>query len=241
MVVNEAFVRRFFPGLDPVGRMFGAKADSGIIGVVSDAKYRTLREPIPPTVYKLWGPNYKFAEPFILHVRTRVRPDSLIVPAQAILRGLDPQLPFYEIKTLSEEVQSSLWSERLVAALASIFAALGALLAAIGIYGLLSYTVAQRTREIGIRMALGASSGKILGLVSRQALGMVTAGVALGLAGSLAASPWISHLLYGVPPSDARALSAAALFVTLMAAAATAIPAVRAVRIEAGTALRQEN
>ena len=128
-----------------------------------------------------------------------------------------------------------------MAALASIFAALGALLAAIGIYGLLSYTVAQRTREIGIRMALGASSGKILGLVSRQALGMVTAGVALGLAGSLAASPWISHLLYGVPPSDARALSAAALFVTLMAAAATAIPAVRAVRIEAGTALRQEN
>jgi predicted permease len=240
-VVNEAFVRRFFPGLDPIGRRFGTKADSVIIGVVSDAKYRSLREPIPPTVFRLWGPNYKFAEPFILHVRTRVRPDSMIGPVQATLRGLDPQLPFYEIKTLSEEVQSSLWSERLVAALASMFAALAALLAGIGIYGLLSYTVTQRTREIGIRMALGASSGKVLGLVSFQAFGMVTAGVALGLAGSLAASPWISHLLYGVPPADARAFSAASLFVILIAAAATAIPAVRAIRIEPGTALRQEN
>ena len=166
---------------------------------------------------------------------------AALTPVQAILRSLDPQLPFYEIKTLSEEVRSSLWSERLVAALASIFAALAALLAGIGIYGLLSYTVAQRTREIGIRVALGASSGNILGLVSWQALGMVTAGVALGLGGSLAASPWIGHLLYGVPAADARALSAAALFVTLIATAATAIPAVRALRVEPWAALRQEN
>src|SRR5262249_21274340 len=154
---------------------------------------------------------YKFAEPFILLVRTRVRPDSLIAPVQAILRGLDPQLPFYEIKTLVEEEQSSLWSERVVAALASIFALLAALLAGIGIYGLLAYTVAQRTREVGIRMALGANAGNILGLVSYRALGMAMAGVALGLAGSLAASPWIGRLLYGAPAADARAFSAAAL------------------------------
>jgi len=241
MVVNEAFARRFFAGLDPVGRRFGAKADSEIIGVVSDARYRSLREPIPPTMYPLLSPKNKGVYSFILLVRTRVRPDLLIAPVQAILRGLDPRLPFYEIKTLAEEVESSLWSERLVAALTSIFAALAALLAGIGIYGLLSYTVTQRTREIGIRMALGARSGNILGLVSYQGLGMVTAGVALGLAGSLAASPWIGHLLYGVPAADVRALSAATLFVTLIAAAATAIPAARAVRVEPGAALRQEN
>src|SRR5262249_15729917 len=157
------------------------------------------------------------AEPFILLVRTRLRPDSLITPVQAILRDLDPQLPFYEIKTLAEEVQSSLWSERVVASLASIFAAFAALLTGIGIYGLLSYAVTQRTGEIGIRIALGAGSGNILGLVSNQVLGMVAAGVALGLAGSFAASPLIGHLLYGVPAADARAFSAAVLFVMLIA------------------------
>jgi ABC-type antimicrobial peptide transport system permease subunit len=142
---------------------------------------------------------------------------------------------------LAEEVQSSLWSERLVAALASVFAALAALLAAIGIYGLLSYTVAQRTREIGIRMALGARIWNILRLVSAQVIGMVASGVALGLAASASAAPWIRHLLYGVSTSDLRTLSTTVLFVMLIAAVATALPAGRAVRIEPGMALRQEN
>jgi predicted permease len=237
-VVNQAFARRFFPGLDPVGRLFGAKAEFQVIGVVSDAKYRSLREPVPPTVYRLLRPS---ADSFILHVRTRQRPESIISPVQTIMRGLDPQLPFYEIKTLAEEVQSSLWSERLVAALASLFAALAALLAAIGIYGLLSYTVAQRTREIGIRMALGARIWNILRLVSAQVIGMVASGIALGLAASVAAAPWIRHLLFGVSASDVRTLTATVLFVMLIAAAATALPAGRAVRIEPGVALRQEN
>lgn len=127
-VVNQALARRLFPGLDPVGRLFGAKAEFQVIGVVSDAKYRSLREPIPPTMYHLLRPS---ADSFILHARTRGRPESIIRPVQEIMRGLDPELPFYEIKTLAEEVQSSLWSERLVAALASVFAALAALLAAI--------------------------------------------------------------------------------------------------------------
>jgi predicted permease len=236
-IVNEAFVRHFFPGLDPIGRVFGAKSNFQVVGVVNDAKYRSLREPVPPTMYGLWRPE---GLDFILHVRTRVKPESLIAPVDEIMRGLDPELPIYEIKTLAEEVRTSLWSERLIAALASLFAGLAALLAAVGIYGLLSYAIAQRTREIGIRMALGARAANILSLISTRMMAMVVSGIAAGIGASLAASPWIGHLLYGVAPSDAGALSAAGIFVILVAAVAGAIPATRAIRVEPSVALRQE-
>jgi predicted permease len=240
-VVNEAFARLLFPGLDPLGRLFGSKGEYQIAGVVSNAKYRSLREPVPPTVYSLWGPGFKMVESFILHVRTRARPESIVRPVNGVMRSMDPQLPFYEIKTLAEEVESSLWSERLVAGLASAFAVIATLLAGIGIYGLLSYTVAQRTHEIGIRMALGAMPLNILNLVSLRVAALVAGGIALGAAGSAATAQWIAHLLYGVSARDAATMSAAAIFVVFIAAAATAIPVARAISIEPVTALRQES
>lgn len=244
VVVNQAFVRRFFPNIDPLGQGFGAGPPQRvvdrifeIIGVVSDAKYRSMREPMMPAVYQL---SHEF-DSFVLHVRTRGRPESIIQPVRQALTALDPAVPFVEISTLAEEVDASTAVERLTAALALIFGAIAALLTAVGLYGLLAYVVAQRRREIGIRMALGAPTVDIGVLVGRQALTMVVGGMVLGLGAAVAAAQWMRSLLYGVAPSDPRSLAAAAVFVALVAAVAIAIPVARATHIEPAAALRQEN
>jgi putative ABC transport system permease protein len=163
-----------------------------------------------------------------------------IQPVRQALTALDPALPFVEIRTLAEEVDASTAVERLTAALASIFGTIAALLTAVGLYGLLAYVVVQRRREIGIRMALGAQSMDIGMLVGRQALVMVAGGMVLGLFAAAAAAQWMRSLLYGVASSDPGSLAAAAVFVTLVAAVAIAIPVARATRIEPAAALRQE-
>lgn len=244
VVVNQAFVRRFFPNVDPLGQRFGAgppqrvvDAMFEIIGVVSDAKYRSMREPMMPAVYQC---SHEF-ESFVLHVRTRGRPELIIQSVRQALTAIDPAVPFVEISTLAEEVNASTAVERLTTALASIFGTIAALLTAVGLYGLLAYVVAQRRREIGIRMALGAQTVDIGILVGRQALAMVIGGMVLGLGAAAAATQWMRSLLYGVAPSDPRSLAAAAVFVALVAAVAIAIPVARATLIEPAAALRQEN
>jgi predicted permease len=244
VVVNQAFVRRFFPNIDPLGQRFGAGPPQRvvttmfeIIGVVSDAKYRSMREPMMPTVYQF---SSEF-DSFVLHVRTRGRPESIIQAVRQALTALDPAVPFVEISTLAEEVDASTAGERLTAALVSIFATVAVLLTAVGLYGLLAYVVAQRRREIGIRMALGAQTVDIGVLVGRQALAMVVGGIVVGLGAAGAAAQWMRSLLYGVAPSDPRSLAAAAVFVALVAAVAIAIPLARATHIEPAAALRQEH
>jgi ABC-type antimicrobial peptide transport system permease subunit len=177
----------------------------------------------------------------VLHVRTRGRPVSIIQSVRQALTALDPAVPFVEISTLAEDVDASTAGERLTAALASIFGSIAALLTAVGLYGLLAYVVAQRRREIGIRMALGAQTVDIGVLVGRQALAMVTGGLVLGLGAAMAAAQWMRSLLYGVAPSDPRSLAAAAIFVALVAAVAIAIPVARATHTEPAAALRREN
>jgi predicted permease len=238
VVVNENFARRFFPGESPLGRRFGhgfgvVTPDSEIVGVVSDAHYRSLREPIQPTYFT------QFEEgDFVLCVRTRRRPESLLQPIRQTLASLDPALPFAETHTLAEEVDDSAAPERLTAALASIFALFAALLAAVGLYGLLAYAVAQRQREIGIRMALGARPRAIATLIGGHALLLVTVGVLCGLGAAMLMAPMASSLLYGVGPTDPVSLLAAAVFVTLVAALAALIPAARATRVDPAVALR---
>jgi predicted permease len=240
-VVNETFAAKFFPDIDPIGRRFGG-AGSGdeIVGVVSDAKYRSLREPMTPTFYNLWSSTSE-GQAMQLEVRTRVRPQTIVEPVRQALAALDPALPFTEIEVMPDEVDASAAGERLTATLASIFGAMAAVLAAIGIYGLLAYSVAQRRREIGIRMALGAAPWDIGEMIGKQALAMVGLGVGIGLGAAFAVAPWMRALLYGVAPSDPVSMIFAALFVAMVAAAATAIPASNAVRIEPASALRQEN
>lgn len=245
VVVNEAFARRIFAGENPLGKLFGlswngpAKADFEIVGVVRDAKYRSLREPAPPTAFQIWTDPAN--QPLNLVVRTRVRPDAIIQPVRQILAQLDPALPFTEIDTMSEEVDASTAAEQLTASLASIFGALAAALAAIGIYGLLAYVVAQRRREIGIRMALGARPADIAEMIGLQALWMVAIGIAVGLAAAMLSAPMVNALLYGIAPRDPASFAYAAMFVLLVTAAATALPAMRATRVEPASALRQDN
>jgi len=242
VIVNAAFVRRFFPNQDPVGKRFGTGVpiivdEDEIIGVVSDAKYRSMREPIIPIYYTL-GVNYGS---FVLNVRTRPRPESIFEPVRKALASIDRGLAFTEIHTLAEEVDYSTAGERVTAVLASGFGAIAALLAGVGIYGLLAYAVAQRRREIGIRMALGASGLDIVNTVGRHALSMTVVGISLGLGSMLLAGRWIRSLLYGVSADDPSSLSMAAVFVAFVAVAAMVTPLTRAIRIEPAIALRQEN
>ena len=238
VVVNQTFARRFFPGENPLGRRFGTGSGVAteafeIVGVVKDARYRSLREPIPPTYFQLLADG-----DFVLCVRTHRRPESLIQPVRQALAGLDPAMPFTEVRTLAEEVDDSAAPERLTAVLASIFGLFAALLAAVGLYGLLAFAVAQRQREIGIRMALGAQPGAIARLVGGQALVLVAVGVALGLGGALLMAPMAGALLYGVGPADPGSLAAAAGVVALVAALAAFVPAARAARVDPAVALR---
>jgi predicted permease len=242
-VVNEAFAQRFFPNTDPVGRFFGtgpssvAKAEYQIIGVVSDAKDRSLREPIPPMFYTA---QTKFNN-FVLYVRTHMRPEAIIEPVRKVWQSAGPGVPFLEIDTLAQEVRQTTANERLTAALTSLFGGIAALLAGIGIYGLLAYVVTQRRREIGIRMALGARPRHIAELIGGQTLIVMAVGAAAGLGFALMAAPAIRSLLYGISPEDPKSLAAAILFVMLTVALATLFPVVRAVRMEPAQALREEN
>jgi predicted permease len=245
VVVNEAFARKFFPESSPVGRRFGggwqtvAKGQFEITGVVSDAKYRSLREPMTPTFYGGLADS-DGSESLNLQVRTRGRPEVIIRPVERILAELDPALPFTEVETMTEEIDASTAGERLTATLASIFGALAAALAAIGIYGLLAYSVVRRRREIGIRMAIGARPGDIARMIGRQTLEIVAAGVGIGLAGALAAGVWMRALLFDVAPQDPVALAGAAVFLGIVAAIAGGVPAAHAARIEPSVALRQD-
>ena len=237
VVVNQAFAAHFFPQSDPVGRRFtnGVSSSFEVVGVVHDAKYRSLREPIPPTFYTPSSDDV-----FILCVRTRMLPATVIQPVRRELAALDPALPFLEIHTLSEEVDASAASERLTASLASLFGLLAGVLASVGIYGLVSFGVAQRRREIGIRMALGARPGDIGGLLGRQALVLATLGIAAGLAAARAAVPLARTILYGVTGADPASLAFAAASVLLVTLAATAVPAARGASLPPASALRDE-
>jgi predicted permease len=238
VVVNEAFAHRFFPGQIAVGRSFGRgnplDATFQIVGVVSDAHYRSLREPVPPTFYEPLS-----AGDFTLCVRTRRLPESLIQPVRQTLIAFDPALSFAEVHTLAEEVDDSAAPERLTAVLASVFGLFAALLASVGLYGLLAFSVAQRQKEIGIRMAVGARPRSIAQLIGGQALVLVGVGVVLGLVAAILVTPMASALLYGVAPSDPLSMAAAAIFVILIAALAALIPAMRAARVDPAIALRQ--
>ncbi len=243
VIVNETFARSFFHGENPIGKTLGYGRDSTkpayeIIGVVSDAKYRSLREPIPPTVYNF--ASQPDDNRFILHVRTGNRPESIINPVREALRAVDPGMPIVEIHTLAEEVSASLWSERLVAFLAVIFAVFAVLLTAVGLYGLLAYAVSQRTREIGIRMALGARSADISISIGGRSLVTVALGLVVGIVGALALAPAVRALLYGIAPSDPLTLLITAVSIFLVAAAAIAMPLLHALRVDPAIALRQE-
>jgi predicted permease len=246
VVVNQVFVRRFFPGENPIGQRLGTGYDRviqpeyEIIGVASDTKYRSLREPLQPTVFECLCQTKEMSDSsFQMQVRTYGRPEAIIQTVRDLLRQIDPRLPFVEVRTLREEVEISLWQERLLSRVTSLFAVLAALLAGIGLYGMLSYTVSQHSRDIGIRMALGAAPADIVWAVCVPTLTFVLAGIAIGLVAYMMTTRWMHSLLYDVSAVDPFALWLAAIVPLVVSLIAATLPAMRAARLNPAVSLRE--
>jgi predicted permease len=241
-IVSQSFARRFFPNADPIGRTFGsgmnvtAGADNVIVGVVNDIRFRNMREEAAPMFYRATNQFNNFA----LYVRTRGAPGAVIAELRAMLASVGPGIAPSEVATMEQDIETSLWQERLIAALASVFAIASAILVAIGLYGMLAYSIARRTREIGIRMALGARPGHMVEMISSDVLLSVLPGLLLGVAVYAACSRVIAPVLYGVRPIDATSIAISILLIALVAAIAGFVPTRRAIAIEPAEALRQE-
>jgi predicted permease len=245
IIVNRAFAAAFFPGENAVGKFLVQGTDGkhtpnyAIVGVVATAKYRSLREPDPPTMYTAMSDS-QIPAGSLLYVRTHGAPQGIAGAVRGELAALDPAVPLVEVLTLDQEVETSLWQERLVAILSAFFGGAAVLLAGIGLYGSLAYSVEQRRREIGIRVAVGARFGHIVRAVCSPIALAVSLGVAAGLAASALLLRLTGRLLYGVRPFDPLSLILAIVFVCLCAALAAAPPARRAARIDPASALREE-
>jgi predicted permease len=242
-IVNQTFVTRYFPDGHPLGQHVlvnsNPAVDHQIVGVVKDVLTESLREPLQPTIYLsyLQRPGRLGATMVEVHAV-----GSLLEVSTALRSALQTKLTGtpIRIRTLTDQVAASLVRERLMAALATAFGVLALVLASVGLYGLLAYTVAGRTKEIGIRIALGARQGRVLRSVMLNAVRLVVFGVALGLPAAWAASRWVKSMLYGLTPTDPATLAGAALVLASAALLAAYLPARRASRVDPMTALRHE-
>jgi predicted permease len=244
-IVNERYARYYFGNRSALGRHIGFGINPGtktpieIIGVVKDSKYTGVRDEVPRQVYFPFLEN-TFPASAAMYVRTASQPDAAFGSIRQTIRQLDANIPMYNPRTLEEQVDRSLLNDRLVATLSTAFGALATLLAVIGLYGVMAYTVARRTREIGVRMALGAARGDVIWLVMREVLTLVTSGIVVGLVAAAILRRYIGSLLYGVGPTDPLSVAGAVVMLAVVALAAGYVPARRATGISPVTALRYE-
>jgi predicted permease len=242
-VISEAMAQRFFPNSVPLGRRFGIDGPGSqdqieIIGVVKDAKYESLTERLRPMAYYPHGQRPQPLNNFV--VRFTGPADAIIPQLRQTIKQVNRNLPIDEVVSLSEHVGRSLVQQKLVARLASFFGLLALLLACVGLYGLMSYAVARRTNEIGIRMALGAHRSNVRWLVMRETLTLVLVGLVIGLLASFAGTRVTSTLLFGLKPNDPVTIALATLLLITVSAFAGYLPARRAARLDPMTALRDE-
>jgi len=242
-IVNEAFAKKFKLGRDAVGKHMaesGAKInDIEIVGLVKDAKYNNVKDEIPPVYFRPWAQDSTTG--FLnFYVRTAMEPRQIMRTIPAVIAQLDPNLPVEDLKTLPRQVQENVYLDRVISTLSASFAALATLLAAIGLYGVLAYTVAQRTREIGVRMALGADAGRVRTMVLRQVGRMTLIGGLVGIVGALALEKTARSLLYGLEGHDPLVVTASAVVLALVALGAGYLPARHASKIHPMQALRYE-
>jgi len=245
-IVNQSFVQRFFPKANPVGRIFGtSEADPAndvekstgwqIAGIVSDAKNNELRREVQPTIYEV-----SVGEPASFEVRTQSDPLKFVPQIRAMVGQMDSNLPVFEIKTETQQIEQQLFRERFVARLSGAFGALALLLACLGLYGLVSYEVARRTREIGIRSALGAGRQDVLRLVLGQGMRLTLIGAVAGLALAFTLTRYAKDLLFGIRAADPWTFVSATLLLFGVTLLACFVPARRAMRVDPMVALRYE-
>jgi putative ABC transport system permease protein len=243
-IINESLARRVFAGRNPIGgRMaFGAGQKlllMEVVGVVKDSKHENVRDAIKPFVYTPYAQMAKLGH-LTFYLRTVQAPDALVGALRAEVQRQAPNVPVVDLKTLYAQIQESLYAENVLAALSSCFGLLAALLSAVGIFGLMAYTVAQRTREIGIRMALGARQWDVSWMILREVGKMAAIGVVLGLPAALALGHFAQSLLYGVQATDLPMMAAAIILVSAVALLAGYFPARSASRTDPLVALRYE-
>jgi len=242
-VVSESMAQRFFPNSNPLGKRFGVDGPKSldsieIVGVVKDAKYGSLTEGLSPMAFY---PHTQLPQPLSnLVVRTSSAPESVVPQVRQVIKSVNLNLPIDDVVPLSVHIGRSLVQQKLIARLASFFGILALLLASVGLYGVMSYAVARRTNEIGIRMALGAQRKGVLWLVLRESLVLVVIGVVVGLLAALASTKTAEKLLFGLKPNDPLTIALAASVLILVALIAGYLPARRASRVEPMTALREE-
>jgi putative ABC transport system permease protein len=245
-VVNRALARRWFPGESPLGRRIALgdpdRRDSWytVVGVVGDVRHGGPERGAQPEAYVTLRQDPARAMSVTLAAAPGTDPRALAAPVRALVRALDPTLPVTDVRTLDEALAGTLARRRFVTALLAAFAAMALLLAAVGVYGVMAAAVAGRTREIGVRIALGARAGEVLGMVARQGMSLVAAGVGLGLAGALAATRAVAGMVYGVGTADPATFALAVLVLSAAGLLACWLPARRAARVNPMTVLRQE-
>ncbi|HEV2399722.1 MAG TPA: ABC transporter permease [Candidatus Sulfotelmatobacter sp.] len=248
-ILNETLARKAFPGQNPIGKHFLVNFDPNehklgdlveVVGVCGDTRYWSLKQQSLPMFYQpyLQVSNLDFGATY--EIRTALRPESIAASLRAAVQSIDPDLPLQEIRTQQEQIDASMQTERIIAALTASFGVLALVLACVGVYGVMAYSVAQRTSEIGIRMALGSLPRQVLAMVLTEAGWISLAGIIFGLGATVPLTRLVKSLLYATQPNDPLILSTSALLLAAVGLAASWIPARRAAAVEPMQALRHE-
>jgi ABC-type antimicrobial peptide transport system permease subunit len=242
-IVNETFAKKFGLGRDAVGK-FMSQRDTGalelqIVGLIKDGKYSDVKDSIPPQFFVPYRQVGNVGR-INFYVRTAGDPIQTLRAIPGVLRRIDPNLPIENLKTMPQQVRENVFMDRMISILATAFAILATILAAVGLYGVLAYSVAQRTREIGVRMALGASMGNVRGLVLKQVALMTLIGGIVGIGGAIALGRAAQALLFEISGYDPMVLIASTVLLALVALSAGYVPAVKASKVDPMMALRYE-
>jgi predicted permease len=242
-IVNQAFAEKFGLGRDAVGKWMSSggedELDTQIVGVVQDAAYSEVKDEIPPQFFTPYRQDFQLGF-LTFYLRTGLAPEQVMRAVPPVIERLDPNLPVEELKTLEQQVRENVFLDRMITTLSAAFAVLATLLAAVGLYGVLAYSVAQRTREIGVRMALGAEAARIRRMVLGQMGLMLGIGGVLGIAAALAAGQAVRSVLFGLESYDPVVVAIGTATLVLVALAAGYVPALRASRVDPMEALRYE-